>query len=176
MHRDELKYRVLMMVVTETEISYKVSVILFFLIKNLFTRYTARFLAFKPPIILNIIIDYSLFNIFADLVSLRSILVSFHNLGNIADEKLSKFLFRTRSNLYDFVLFGSAKDLTFPLPSKICLSLKYPCINVRTQSLYESSRLRTFSFENNGLECTIINRYDCLFFFAKNWFFAVKSF
>ena len=57
--------------------------------------------------------------------------------------------------------------ITFPLPSKICLSLKYPCINVRTQSLYESSRLRTFSFENNGLECTIINRYDCLFFFLQ---------
>jgi len=50
-------------------------------------------------------------NIFADLVSLRSISISFHNLGNIADGELSKFLFKTRSSLYDFVLFGSAKDL-----------------------------------------------------------------
>ena len=33
-------------------------------------------------------------NIFADLVSLRSILISFHNLGNIAEGKLSKFLFK----------------------------------------------------------------------------------
>ena len=48
-------------------------------------------------------------NIFADLVSLRSISISFHNIGNITDGKLSKFLFKTRSNLYDFVLLGSAK-------------------------------------------------------------------
>jgi len=50
-------------------------------------------------------------NILADLVSLRSNSISFHNLGNIADGKLSKFLFKTRLNLYDFVLFHSAKDL-----------------------------------------------------------------
>ena len=45
---------------------------------------------------------------------LRSISITFHNLGNIADGKLSKFSLKTRSNLYDFVLFGSAKD--FPDP------------------------------------------------------------
>ena len=38
---------------------------------------------------------------FADLVSLRSISIAFHNLGNIADGKLSRFLFKTRSNLYE---------------------------------------------------------------------------
>ena len=117
-------------------------------------------------------------NTFADLVSLRSISIAFHNLGNIADGKLSIFLFKTRSNLYDFVLFGSAKDLNIFWKEEGRLSLKYPCINVRTQSLYVSSRLRTFSFENNGFECalkgTIINRSDCLFFCKDLIFFSLE--
>ena len=71
----------------------------------------------------------------------------------IADGKLSRFLFKTRSNLYDFVLFGSARDIFWKEEGR--LSLKYPCINVRTQSLYVSSRLRTFSSENNGFECAL---------------------
>jgi len=54
------------------------------------------------------------------------------------------------SNLYDFVLFGSARDIFWKEEGR--LSIKYPCINARTLSLYVSSRLRTFSFENNGFE------------------------
>ena len=54
-------------------------------------------------------------NIFADLVSLRSISIAFPNLGNIADGKFSKFLFKARSNLYDFVLFGSLERVNFKL-------------------------------------------------------------
>ena len=49
---------------------------------------------FKPLIILKINIDYSLFKYFADLVSLRSILIASNNLGNIADGKLFTFLLK----------------------------------------------------------------------------------
>ena len=61
-------------------------------------------------------------------------------------------MFKTRSSLYDFVIFGSAKDLNIFWKEEGRLSFKYPCINVRTQSLYVSSKLRTFSFENNGFK------------------------
>ena len=44
---------------------------------------------------------------FADLVSL----IKFHNFGNKAEGKYSSVLKRTRSSLYDFVLFGSGKEL-----------------------------------------------------------------
>ena len=44
-------------------------------------------------------------------------------------EKLSKFLFKTRSNLYDFVLFGSAEDLNKFWKEEGRLLLQYPCIN-----------------------------------------------
>ena len=107
-------------------------------------------------------------NIFADLISLRSISISFYNLGNIADGKLSRFLFKTRSNLHNFVLFGSAKDLNIFWKEEGRLSLKYPCINIRTQSLYVSSRLRTFSLENNGFECAL----KVLLLTALNAFFS----
>ena len=50
-------------------------------------------------------------NIFTDLVSLRSISIESYNLGNIADGKLSRFCLKPGSNLYDIVLFGSARDL-----------------------------------------------------------------
>ena len=70
-------------------------------------------------------------------------------------------MFKTRSNLHDFVLFCLAKYIFWKEEGK--LSLKYPCINVRTQSLYVSSRLRTFSFENNGFECALkVLRLDTL--------------
>ena len=76
--------------------------------------------------------------------------MSFHNLENIADGKLSRFLFKTRSNLYDFVLFGSAKDLNIFWKEEGRLSLKYPCINKCQNTKFVClSRLRTFSFENN---------------------------
>ena len=109
-------------------------------------------------------------NVFADLVSLRSISIAFHNLGNIADGKFSRFLFETRSNLYDFVLFGSVRDLNIFWKEEGRLLLKYPCINVRTLSLYVSSRLRSFSFENNGFECALkvlLLTTLIAFFFAK---------
>ena len=48
---------------------------------------------------------------FADLVSLSSNSIEFHNFGNKAEGKYSSVLKRTRSSLYDFVLFGSAKEL-----------------------------------------------------------------
>ena len=96
--------------------------------------------------------------VFEDLVSYRSISTVFHNLGNIADGKLSEFLIKTRSNLYDFVLFVSARDLNIFWKEEGRLSLvikKYSCVNARTQSLPVSSRLRTFSCENNGFECAL---------------------
>ena len=97
---------------------------------NLLSWYTTRFFAFKPAlIILKVNIDYSLFKYLADLVSLRSISIAFYNLGNIADRKLSRFLFKTRSNLYDFVLFGSARDLNIFWKEEIRLLLKYPCMS-----------------------------------------------
>jgi len=91
-------------------------------------------------------------NTFADLVSWQSITIAFHNLGNIiADGKLSRFLFKTSSNLYDFILFGSARDVNIFWKEEGRLSLNYPCIYDRTLSLYVSSRLRTFNTENNDL-------------------------
>ena len=82
-------------------------------------------------------------------------LIRFHNLGNIADGKLSRFLFRTRSNWYDFVPFGSARDWNIFWKEEGWSSLQYQCINVITLRLYVSSRLRTFSFENNEFECAL---------------------
>ena len=109
---------------------------------------------------------------------LRSISITFHNLGNIADGKLSKFSLKTRSNLYDFVLFRSARDLAIFRKEERRLSLKYSCINVRTLSLYVSSRLRTFSFENNGFECVlkVLLFTGLIVFFCKDLIFAVYSF
>ena len=37
------------------------------------------------------------FNIFVDLVSLRTISIAFHNLENLANGKISRFLFKSRS-------------------------------------------------------------------------------
>jgi len=52
-----------------------------------------------------------LLNDFADLVSFSSNSIEFHIFGNKAEGKHSRVLKRTRSSLYDFVLFGSAKEL-----------------------------------------------------------------
>ena len=53
------------------------------------------------------------------------------------------------------------------------LSFKYPYINVRTQSLYVSSRLRTFSFVNNEFECALKALLTALIaFFRKNLIFC----
>ena len=52
-----------------------------------------------------------LLNDFADLVSFSSNSIEFHIFGNKAEGKHFKVLKRTRSSLYDFVLFGSAKEL-----------------------------------------------------------------
>ena len=48
---------------------------------------------------------------FADLVSFSSNSIEFHIFGIKAEGKHSRALKRTRSSLYDFVLFGSAKEL-----------------------------------------------------------------
>ena len=53
--------------------------------------------------------------------------MAFHNIGNIVEVKLSRFLFKIRYNLYDFVLFGSARDLNILWKEEGRLSLKYPC-------------------------------------------------
>ena len=81
------------------------------------------------------------------------------------------FLFETRSSLYDFVLLGSIRE---SLKEEGRLSLRYPCINVRTLSLYVSS-LRTFSLENNGFECAlkVLLLIALIAFFAKISFFSV---
>jgi len=52
-----------------------------------------------------------LLNGFADLVSFSSNSIEFHIFGNKAEGKHSRVLKRTRLSLYDFVLFGSAKEL-----------------------------------------------------------------
>ena len=102
---------------------------------------------------------------FADLVSLRSISISFHNLGNIADEKLSRFLFKPRSNLYDFFLFRSAirglkkknREGYIKVSMHKCQNTKFVCI----------IKIKNFQFWKYWnwmcLESTILNRSDCLF-------------
>ena len=63
--------------------------------------------------------------------------MAFHNLGNIVEVKLSRFLFKTRYNLSDFVLFGSAKDLTyFGRLGRGKVIIKVSMQNVRTLSLF----------------------------------------
>ena len=52
-----------------------------------------------------------LLNSFADFISLSSNSIEFHNFGNKAEGKYSRVLKRTRSSSYNFVLFGSAKEL-----------------------------------------------------------------
>jgi len=52
-----------------------------------------------------------LLNDFADLVSFSSNSIEFHIFGNIAEGKHSRVLKRILSSFYDFVLFGSAKEL-----------------------------------------------------------------
>ena len=52
-----------------------------------------------------------LLNDFADLVSFSFNSIEFHISGNKAEGKHSRVLKRTCSSLYDFVLFGSAKEL-----------------------------------------------------------------
>jgi len=95
-----------------------------------------------------------------------------------ADGKFSRFLFKTRSNLYYFVKFGSARDLNIFWKEEGRLSLKYPCINVRTLSLYVSSRLKTFSFENNGFECALklLLLTALIAFFSKDLIFCILEF
>jgi len=51
-----------------------------------------------------------LLNDVADLVSFSSNSIEFHIFGNRAEGKHSRVLKRTRSSLYDFVLFGSVKE------------------------------------------------------------------
>ena len=68
-------------------------------------------------------------------------------------ERFLDFCFKI--NFYDFGLFGSARDLDIFWKEERRLSLKYRCINVRTLSLYVSSKLKTCSFKNNGFDCAL---------------------
>ena len=98
-------------------------------------------------------------NIFADLVSLRSISIAFHNLRNIADGKLSRFLLKPVP-IYMILFYSKVLKIFWKEEGS-------KCINVQTISL-DVSRLRTFSFENNGFDCAL----KVLLFTALIAFFA----
>ena len=110
---------------------------------------TTRCFEFKPLIILKLVnIEYSLFKYFC---------------------RFSFFMV----NFNCISLFGLARILSIFRKEEGRLSLKYSCINVRTLSLYVSSRLRTFSFVNNGFEFAlkVLLLTAQIAFFAKIWYY-----